>query len=135
MLILFHNSNRVLSACLKYLAKCPCPRCLILKSKIPRLGTVNDMRDRELLERVDDEHLQWDIELVRKKIFVKGMGIGSNALDHILAEKSVVPTQVYHDYLLNIPRCNTYLFAECLLAAPLFPWSQFLPALRARPPS
>jgi len=53
-------------ACLKFLATCPCPRCLVLKTKIPRIGTTQDFRDWANNMRVDNELLHHDIDLARK---------------------------------------------------------------------
>lgn len=80
--------------CLKYLAQCPCPRCMIFKSKIPRLGMASDMNDRKRLERVDNERIHRDIALVRKMMFVDGVNITSTAIDNFLKSKSLVPTRV-----------------------------------------
>jgi hypothetical protein len=85
---------RMLMTCLKFLAQCPCPRCLILKSKTPRLGMKADMRDRVKLERVDNERIHRDIDLVRKWLFVDGTSMTSVAIERILQPTSLVPTRV-----------------------------------------
>ncbi|KAF9521934.1 hypothetical protein CPB83DRAFT_872126 [Crepidotus variabilis] len=84
--------EKVLLACIKYLAQCPCPRCLVLKSKIPRLGTKPDMKDRLKLTRVDNVHIHLDIETVRKWLFEKGINVSSKHVMDILGAKSLTPT-------------------------------------------
>jgi hypothetical protein len=51
---------------LEFLAQCPCPRCLLFESKIPRLGSVRDTIDRMKLIRVDIPERRWDIEHVNE---------------------------------------------------------------------
>ncbi|KAJ3512102.1 hypothetical protein NLJ89_g3716 [Agrocybe chaxingu] len=85
--------EKVLMACLKYLSRCPCPRCLILKSKIPRLGSKSDNRDRKKLLRVDDTLRRNAIETARKLMFVQGINVTSVKIERILGPKSLVPTR------------------------------------------
>jgi hypothetical protein len=80
--------------CLKFLAQCPCPRCLLLKSKIPRLGSARDTLDRVKLIRLDTAERRWDIEHVRKLIYQNGLGVGSKGIKRILGPKSMTPTRV-----------------------------------------
>ena len=81
-------------ACLKYLANCPCPRCLILKSKIPCLGMKADANDRQKLARIDSRHIHNKINLARKLLFVDGKSIKSVFVDRMLQPTSLVPTRV-----------------------------------------
>lgn len=81
-------------ACIKYLSDCPCPRCTTLKSNIPQLGTMRDICNRERLMRVDNEHQQFDIEMVRKWLYEKGMSFTSVHIDRVLGSKSLTPTRV-----------------------------------------
>ena len=80
--------------CLKYLAQCPCPRCLIAKSRIPRLGMQVDKRARQKLIRVDSEAIQNTITLARRRMFQDGINITSVVVDRLLKPKSLVPTHV-----------------------------------------
>lgn len=91
--------------CLKYLAQCPCPRCLILKSRIPRLGMKSDTNDRGRLQRVDNERIHKAIALVRRMMFVDGVNIANKAIDTFLKSESLVPTRV----------CKFSLFSLCIL--------------------
>lgn len=52
------------------------------------------MRDRQRLARVDNEHLHFDIELIRKKIFEGGISVNNAGIERILAEKSLTATRV-----------------------------------------
>lgn len=84
---------RILLACLKYLARCPCPRCKINKDKIIEMGTrADDYRRNQT--RVDDDDVQWRISLARQWIFERGMPLTSTCLDRILAPLSLTPTRV-----------------------------------------
>lgn len=94
-------------ACIKYLSKCACARCLVLKSKFPLLGSKRDMQDRLKLKRVDDQNRRDAIELARKLIFEKGVSLGSKQIADILGSKSLVPTRVslnkvFHSYSLKV---------------------------------
>lgn len=85
---------RMLMACLKYLAGCPCPRCLILKSHIPLIGTKTDTKRRVQLARVDSVDRQRKIELARRMMFEGGVNITSTRIDDLLSPASLVPTRV-----------------------------------------
>jgi Plavaka transposase len=84
---------RVLLASIKYLARCPCPRCFIQKDQIGAIGTTID-EQRRRHERVDSEHRQGDVEMTRSWIFEKGYGIISKHIENILQPTSLVPTRV-----------------------------------------
>lgn len=85
---------RILISCIKFLGKCMCPRCTSLKSKIVQAGSKTDMNNRLKLARVDGTSRRFDIEVVRKMLFVKGINIASNNIDRILGPISAVPTRV-----------------------------------------
>jgi hypothetical protein len=84
----------MLISCLKFLAKCMCPRCLSLKLKISQVGSKMDMRNRVNLARIDNDARRFDIEVVRKMLFEKGINITSVKIDRILGPTSAVPTRV-----------------------------------------
>jgi hypothetical protein len=88
--------------CLKYLSKCPCPRCLLLKSKIPRIGSKSDARDRLKLVRVDSESRRYAVESARRLLFVKGVNITSSRIKDILDGESLTPTRVCFIFLLTL---------------------------------
>ena len=78
-----------------------CPRCLSLKSKITQVGSKMDMRNRVKLERVDTEARSYDIEVVRKMLFEKGINISSVYIDRVLSPTSAVPTRVCVHYYIT----------------------------------
>jgi hypothetical protein len=82
----------MLMACLKYLARCPCPRCLILKSRIPLIGTKTDTKRWIQLAHVDSEDRRRKIELVRRMIFEGWVNITSKRIKDLLRPVSLVPT-------------------------------------------
>ena len=71
-----------------------CPRCLSVKSKITEVGSKTDMRNRVKLARIDNDARRFDIEVVRKLLFEKGINITSVKIDRILGPISAVPTRV-----------------------------------------
>jgi hypothetical protein len=93
---------RMLMACLRYLAMCPCPRCLLLKSQIPMIGTKTDTKRRITLARVDNENCQEKIEVARKLMFEGGVNITSEKIERLLRPTSLVPTRVCFFYVSSI---------------------------------
>jgi hypothetical protein len=73
---------------------CPCPRCLLLKSQIPTIGTKTDTKLRIKLARVDSEDRREKIEIARKLMFEGGFNITSSKIEDILQPTSLVPTRV-----------------------------------------
>lgn len=65
-----------------------------LKSKIALVGSKTDMNNRLKLARVDNATRRFDIEVVRKMLFEKGVNITSIKIDRILGPISAVPTRV-----------------------------------------
>jgi len=91
--------------CLRYLALCPCPRCLLLKSKIPLIGSKTDTRSRLKLVRKDDEARRQKIEAARRLMFEKGVNITSERIEKILRPQSLTPTRVsFPEYLFYFPK-------------------------------
>ena len=85
---------RTILVCIKYLGNYPCPRCLIFKGDISKLGTKHDCKLCDSKEQVDDEIQQNKIWLVRDWIYKGGSGVVSAAVQRILGPKSLIPTQV-----------------------------------------
>ncbi len=81
-------------ACLRYLALCPCLRCLLLKSKIPLIGSKTDTKSRLQLVRKDNEARREKIEDARRLMFEKGDNITSEKIEKILRPHSLTPTRV-----------------------------------------
>jgi hypothetical protein len=86
--------SRILLACIKYLGKFPCPRCLIPNHQISELGTKNDKKRRERLARVDNEQRRNTVELARKWIYKKGVNVKSKSIKDLLGPKGWTPTRV-----------------------------------------
>jgi hypothetical protein len=82
-------------ACLRYLSLCPCPRCLLLKSRIPMIGTKTDTKQRIRLTRVDSQDRRRKVEIARKLMFEGGVNITSIKIEDILKPTSLVPTRVH----------------------------------------
>ncbi len=81
-------------ACLRYLSLCPCPRCLLLKSRIPMIGSKRDTNQRISLMCVDSEDRRQKIELARRMMFEDGVNITSKKIEEILRPTSLIPTRV-----------------------------------------
>jgi hypothetical protein len=81
-------------ACLRYLSFCPCPRCLLLKSRIPMIGSKTDTKQRIQLARVDSVNRRNMIEVARRLIFEGGVSVNSERIEVILRPTSLVPTRV-----------------------------------------
>ncbi|KAI0374977.1 hypothetical protein BV20DRAFT_1033013 [Pilatotrama ljubarskyi] len=91
----FHSADyveKILQACLKYFAKCPCPRCRINKDKLLEMGTRNDTYRRNHL-RLDDNDLQYRIKLTRCWIFEQGVSLTSVHMKRVLDPLSITPTR------------------------------------------
>ncbi|KAF9033895.1 hypothetical protein BJ165DRAFT_1396369 [Panaeolus papilionaceus] len=84
--------EKVLLATIKYLAKCPCPRCTTQKRFIPALGTHADIQRRSH-KRVDNEHRNFDIEGARRDIYQHGKGAKSKAVENRLGGDSSIPVR------------------------------------------
>jgi hypothetical protein len=87
-------SCRILLTCIKYLAKCPCPRCYVLKDKVSEMGRKLDIKNRIKGVRVDSEELQYDIALARKWLFEMGLPINNPNMKKLLGPRSLTPVQV-----------------------------------------
>ncbi|KIK79863.1 hypothetical protein PAXRUDRAFT_16092 [Paxillus rubicundulus Ve08.2h10] len=85
--------EKVLLACIKFLGRCPCPRCLVDKDKIDRLGDKHNRWQRTYKSRADDRQRKNWIEIIREKIFVFGHSVVSAAVEKLLGTKSLVPTR------------------------------------------
>ncbi len=108
--------------CLKYLAQCPCPRCLILKSNIPRLGMEVDKKARQKLARVDSKEIQNTVNHARRLMFEDGTSVSSVFIDRLLKPHLLVPTRVSsfmsligNDPDLSIPECVFSSTPMCFL--------------------
>ncbi|KAI0363060.1 hypothetical protein BV20DRAFT_959073 [Pilatotrama ljubarskyi] len=107
--------EKVLQACLKFLAKCPCPRCRINKDKIIEMGTLND-RSRRSQVRMDNDDIHWRISLARQWIFEDGTPLTSVYITRLLGPLSLTPTRNAFSVRLREHGFNFYsLYAPDLL--------------------
>ena len=79
---------------MKFLGKCPCPRCLVSKDRIFKLGTKSDRRQRNQNVRVDDHPRRSLIERARELIFVNGYSVVSSVIEKLVGITSVAPIRV-----------------------------------------
>jgi len=92
-----------------------CPRCLSLKKDISQVASKRDMKNRVRLERVDSAARRFDIELVRRMLFEKGINITSVYITRVLGGTSGVPTRVcIRVYFAGFLLILLFLKKECL---------------------
>ncbi|KAI0715445.1 hypothetical protein C8T65DRAFT_573153 [Cerioporus squamosus] len=92
---LIHSADyveKILATCLRYFAKCPCPRCYIDKEKVPEMGVLNDLHRRNKV-RGDTADIQARIKLARKWLFEDGVPLTSVWLKRTLEPMSLTPTR------------------------------------------
>jgi hypothetical protein len=82
---------RVLLATVRDKGLCPCPRCLIRKVDIDKVGQKRDSRDRITKART---YLSDVIRTARRFIYDLGFNIDSAAVERVLKPQSLVPTLV-----------------------------------------
>jgi hypothetical protein len=70
---------------------CPCPRCLVLKRDIYKMGQIRDLRSRITQART---YPRDNIQLARQFIYKQGYGVSSAAVERVLKANSWVPTLV-----------------------------------------
>ncbi|KAG2099546.1 uncharacterized protein F5147DRAFT_777234 [Suillus discolor] len=85
--------EKVLLASIKFLGQCPCSRCLVKKTDIPKMGTKLDLRRRDRLQRVDDNSRCHNIAKARSLIFEKGAPVSGTWVNGLLNDESLVPTR------------------------------------------
>jgi hypothetical protein len=84
-------NNRVLLATIRDKGSCPCPRCLIAKSKLDGLGLRRDISIRVTKFR---EFMADRVEIARKAIYTFARSIRSTVVENLLKDFSGVPTVV-----------------------------------------
>ncbi|KAF6741116.1 hypothetical protein DFP72DRAFT_834947 [Ephemerocybe angulata] len=83
--------EKILLACIKFLGRCPCPVCLIRRSHIPLLGTVQDDRVHREERREDTHAVRFDINSIREQLYLKGLSLESTTVQTVLGTKSLTP--------------------------------------------
>lgn len=87
---------RVLLATVRNRGNCPCPRCLVPKVDLRKVGQVRDLQNRVSNAR----HYVGDlICLARDFIYKLGRNVASTAVERLLFSHSWVPTMV--SYISN----------------------------------
>lgn len=87
--------HRVLLATIRNLGDCPCPRCLIPKRDIYKVGTVVDREHRKTKARTDDEARRRRVDLARGFVYgEQQVPVNGVAVENLLKERSEVPTRV-----------------------------------------
>ncbi|KAG8932511.1 hypothetical protein FRC01_013537 [Tulasnella sp. 417] len=84
--------EKVLLATIRDLGKCPCPRCLIKKDKIAALGAQSDCEVRTQSQREDTRSRREKVQKAQDLI-AAGQGVTSTAVENLLADESLVPTE------------------------------------------
>jgi hypothetical protein len=88
---------RVLISLIRNRGNCPCPRCLVPKSRFQNLGSKRDMTQRTSLARVHDGSQKAKISSARDIIYKQGYAVDGQAVDAVLKEESWHPNSVrYH---------------------------------------
>ncbi|THG95202.1 hypothetical protein EW026_g6403 [Hermanssonia centrifuga] len=85
--------ERILLACIRFLGRCPCPNCLVLKSRVPDMGTKYDRKRQSENGRKDTTFVQMLIAKARKLIFQFGKSITSKAVECKIQPTSLLPTR------------------------------------------
>ncbi|KAI0263704.1 hypothetical protein BGY98DRAFT_928452 [Russula aff. rugulosa BPL654] len=81
--------EKVLIATIRDQGLCPCPRCLVPKTKLDQMGSNIDMKNRTEKAR---KYLPDNVRNARRAIYKLGMPIGGVAVARSLKETSSVPT-------------------------------------------
>ncbi|TBU36964.1 hypothetical protein BD309DRAFT_819099, partial [Dichomitus squalens] len=86
--------EKCLVACLKFLAKCACPECLIEKTDFDEMGTETDLQNCVVKRRVDSNVLHAAVAKAREWIFNLGRTPeGCNVKATVLNKVSITPTR------------------------------------------
>jgi hypothetical protein len=104
-----HVFDRVLLATIRDQGSCPCPRCLIPKSKLDQLGLITDSKNRI------DKARNYDVNRVNKAriaIYKLGKPIGGVHVERLLKATSTVPTAVSLKYTIELINNDHYYIPE-----------------------
>ncbi|KAH9925200.1 uncharacterized protein B0H18DRAFT_877464, partial [Fomitopsis serialis] len=81
--------EKALLACIRFLGRCPCPRCLVQKADILKTGFSKTWESI----RVDSSRLRSIIAHVRRWIFKSGYSLTSKIIGQVMDPISVLPTR------------------------------------------
>lgn len=87
-------SFRVLLAGIRNMGACLCPRCLVKKDQVHKLGLPMDRILRMTSQRNDDANLRTKIASAKRLIYDKGYVVDSKVVDEMLKGESLVPNTV-----------------------------------------
>ncbi|OCH83665.1 hypothetical protein OBBRIDRAFT_765060 [Obba rivulosa] len=85
--------EKILIACIRFLAQCPCPTCHVEKSNIASMGNKSDMKQRKDHPREDTARVRDKIAIARKWVFECGYALSSKRLGRVLDYASLIPIQ------------------------------------------
>ena len=105
-----NTQSRTLLSSVRNNGDCPCPRCLIPKSRCHLLGTKRDKSQRTSLARVDNLRYRAKISSARDLIYIQERTVDGKPVQHFLKPQSLVPTEV------SIPLCY-YVIRQYLSSA------------------
>jgi hypothetical protein len=81
----------------------PCPRCLIPKDEIFKIGREEDQRTREEQRRVDTVERQNRVNQARTDLYENGYALSGDHVDGALKKDSLVPTKVRYWSMCSPP--------------------------------
>jgi len=111
-----HPFNRVLLATIRDKGLCPCPRCLIPKSKLDQTGS---KRDSKFRLKNTCTYLFDCVQIARNAIYKSAAAIAGVIVNQLLKATSSVPTVVSQD-LFDLSDSHSFedlvfIFRMCLL--------------------
>ena len=89
-----NHHRRVLLAGIKNLGHFLCPLCLIHRDNVEKMGTVNDMKNREKKQCLYNDCIADCVQTARQWIFERGYSVGGKAVGRLLEHGSLVPTVI-----------------------------------------
>ena len=81
---------------------CPCPRCLIPKSRFHQVATERDLLQQMLLQRRDNKDQHNKVVAARRLIYEKHYVVHNSQVEELLKDESLVPTLVsiiFHNHI------------------------------------
>ena len=83
---------------------CPCPRCLIPKTNLDRVGHIADAKNWINQARKYEDTTEL-VKTAQKAIYEEGVPIGGAYVEQLLKPTSTVPTLVSPDRFAYCPKC------------------------------
>ena len=101
--------HRVLLATIRDQGLCPCPRCILPKVDLDRLGTKQEMDSRNNGKCIRG-YIRSKVIMARTWIYQMGDGITSAMIERLLKPLSLVPTLVCSRFPYQLPLLIAILF-------------------------